>query len=116
MSVPHWVLWVAGIQRIESRDLIIRQLGLTNVTTFTFIKEDSVVRMGKTLRKTHHVHLSEAEMLMIWTAIKIVQSALIQGKPITPDTIKSLVTVEEIIRVHHMNEINKSTDSTVDDI
>jgi hypothetical protein len=53
---------------------------------------------------------------MVWTAIRIVQSALIQGKSVTPTTVKALVTVDELVRTHHMNELNKSTSSTVDDI
>jgi len=116
MNIPHWVMWTAGVKRIDHRYVIINTLGLNTLLTFTFIKEDAVVRMSKAVRKSHRIYLSEAELAMIWTAIGIVQMALMNKKPVTPDTIRDLVTPDELVRAYNINELNKTKSSTMEDI
>jgi len=116
MNIPHWVMWTAGIRRIDHRYVIINTLGLNSLPAFTFIKEDSVIRMSKAIKKSHHIQLSEVELAMIWTAIGIVQMALMNKKPVTATSVKELVTPEELVRAYNINELNKTKNSTMEDI
>jgi len=116
MSIPHWILWTAGVKTSLHRYAIIKILGLNQLSTFTFIKEDGVVRVAKVLRKDYKIFLSEAEVTMIWTAIRIVQMALMNKKTVNHDTIRSLITIDEIVRAYNLNELSKSKASTMDDV
>ena len=116
MDIPHWILWTAGIRRVDVRYLIISTLGLNSLVSFTFVREEAVVRMSKTVRRAHKVNLSEVEMAMVWTAVKIVQMALLNKKEVDNESIRKLVTSDELVRVYNMNELSKSKSSTMDDV
>jgi len=96
MNIPHWILWVAGIRRVDFRYVIIDALGLHFLAAFTFVKEDAVVRTSKSIRKTYKISLSEVETAMIWTSIRIIQMALLNKKTINDGSIRKLVTSEEL--------------------
>jgi len=99
MTVPSYILYMAGIDSYNTRQLLQKVIGM-NAIDIPFIEKDSVANAIKTLRRHHGIHIPESRVITIWISIQIVQQAMSQNIVINYDTIREILTVDNMTRFH----------------